>query len=139
MPARNIHHDAVIAALVADGWTITADPLTLSVGDRNLFIDLGVERKDLAAEKNGERIAVEVQSFPSQSVVSDLQEAIGQYVLYRSVLSRQQPDRPLFLAVPRKVYDGILSEPLGQFVLIDLNVRLLVFDPDRREVAQWIS
>lgn len=136
MPARNVYHDAVVAALVADGWTITDDPLTLTIGDRNLFIDLGAE---LAAEKGGERIAVEVQTFPSLSVVSDLQDAIGQYVLYRSVLSRQQPDRPLFLAVPIKVYDGILSEPLGQMVMIDLNVRLLVFDPDRREVAQWIS
>src|SRR5438477_12313026 len=26
MPARNIHHDAVIHALQADGWTITHDP-----------------------------------------------------------------------------------------------------------------
>ena len=113
MPAKNVHHDAVVAALVADGWTITDDPLTVTIGDRNLFIDLGAEQRELAAERGGERIAVEVQSFPSPSVVSDLQEAIGQYVLYRSVLSRQQPDRPLFLAVPRKVYDGILSEPLG--------------------------
>lgn len=139
MPAKNIYHDAVIAALVADGWTITDDPLTLTIGDRNLFIDLGAERGELAAEKGAERIAVEVQSFPSLSAVSDLQDAIGQYVLYRSVLSRRQPDRPLFLAVPIKVYDGILSEPLGQVVMIDLNVRLLVFDPDRREVVQWIS
>lgn len=139
MPARNIYHDAVIAALKADGWTITADPLTLTVGDRNLFVDLGADRTELAAERGAERIAVEVQTFPSPSVVSDLQDAIGQYVLYRSVLSHLQPDRPLFLAVPRKVYDGILSEPLGQMVMIDLNVRLLVFDPDRREVAQWIS
>jgi hypothetical protein len=139
MPAKNVYHDAVVEALKTDGWTITDDPLTLTIGDRNLFIDLGVERGELAAERGSERIAVEVQSFPSLSVVSDLQDAIGQYVLYRSVLSRQQPDRPLYLAVPRKVYDGILSEPLGQIVMIDLNVRLIVFDPDRREVVRWIS
>ena len=30
MPAKNIHHDAVVRALTADGWTITHDPLTLS-------------------------------------------------------------------------------------------------------------
>jgi hypothetical protein len=104
-----------------------------------LYIDIGAERHELAAERGKERIAVEVQTFPSLSPVTDLQDAIGQYILYRSVLSRQQPDRPVFLAVPLKVYDGILSEPLGQMVLIDLNVRVLVFDPDKREVAQWIS
>jgi hypothetical protein len=139
VPAKNIYHAAVVAALKADGWTVTDDPLTLTVGDRNLFIDLAAERTELAAEKGVEKIAVEVQTFPNPSVVADLQDAIGQYVLYRSVLSRQHPDRPVFLAVPAKVYDGILSEPLGQMVMIDLNVRLLVFDPDRREVAQWIS
>lgn len=139
MPAKNIYHDAVVDALKADGWTITADPLTLIVGDRNLFVDLGVERGELTAERGMERIAVEIQTFPSVSVVTDLQDAIGQYVLYRAVLSRQQPDRPVFLAVPLKVYNGILSEPLGQMVMVDLNVRLLVYDPDRREVIQWIS
>ena len=94
MPARNIHHDAAAAALSADGWTITDDPLTLTVGDRNLFVDLGAGRTGVAAEKAGERIAVEVQSFPSKSAVDDLQSALGQYLLYRVVLSRLQPDRP---------------------------------------------
>jgi len=139
MPAKNLYHDAVIAALVADGWTITHDPLTLTVGGRTLHVDLAAAKDGIAAEKGDARIAVEVQSFLSLSAVNDLEDAIGQYVLYRSVLSRQQPDRPLYLAVPRRVYDGILSEPLGQIVMIDLNVRFLVFDPDRREVVRWIS
>ncbi|MBY0514168.1 MAG: hypothetical protein K2P78_09700 [Gemmataceae bacterium] len=55
------------------------------------------------------------------------------------VLSRQQPDRPLYLAVPLFVYDGILSEPLGQLVLTGLNVRVLVFDATSWEVVRWIS
>lgn len=31
MPAKNVYHDAVRDALVADGWTID-DPLRLQVG-----------------------------------------------------------------------------------------------------------
>ena len=27
MPAKNLYHDAVIAALQTDGWSITHDPL----------------------------------------------------------------------------------------------------------------
>lgn len=139
MPAKNIYHDAVVAALVADGWTITADPLYLTVEDRKLFVDLGAERNTLAAERGDEKIAVEIQSFVGGSPVRDFQEALGQYAMYRVILARQQPDRPLFLAVPQAVYDGILSETLGQMVLTDLNVRVLVFEPARREVVRWIS
>ena len=78
MPARNIHHDAVVRALTADGWTVTHDPLTISFGGKDLFVDLGAERTTLAAERGGQRIAVEVQSFINPSPVRDLQEAVGQ-------------------------------------------------------------
>lgn len=139
MPAKNVYHDAVVAALVADGWTITDDPLYLTVEDRKLFVDLGAERNTLAAERDDEKIAVEVQSFAGGSPVRDFQEALGQYAMYRVILARQQPDRPLFLAVPQVVYDGILSEQLGRIIVADLNIRVLVFDPTRREVVRWIN
>ena len=38
-----------------------------------------------------------------------------------------------------EVSDGILFEPLGQLVLIGVNIRLLIFDPDLRQVVRWIS
>jgi hypothetical protein len=62
MPAKDIYHNTVRTALEKDGWTITKDPLTLEIGDRSLFVDLGAE-KILAAEKQGRKIAVEVKSF----------------------------------------------------------------------------
>ena len=62
MSARDIYHDACVRSLQKDGWTITHDPLTVAVGKRDLLIDLGAERM-LAAERDGERIAVEIKSF----------------------------------------------------------------------------
>jgi len=44
MSAKNIYHDVVIETLQADGWTVTDDPLHLSFGGRNAYIDLGAER-----------------------------------------------------------------------------------------------
>jgi len=129
----------VVSALQADGWSITDDPLSLKVGERDLLIDLGAEKQLIAAAKGTEKIAVEIQSFLSLSPVADLQQALGQYTMYRLALADQQPDRPLFLAVPEEVYNGILSEPLGQLVMIGVNIRLLLFDPDRRRVIRWIS
>lgn len=139
MPAKNVYHDAVVAALQADGWTVTHDPLTLKVGERDLHVDLGAERLPLAAERNGERIAVEVQSFSSPSPVADLQHAVGQFTVYRLILADQQPDRELFLAITEAVYDGILSEELGTKVLRGAGIRALVFNPLTRRIVRWIK
>ncbi len=137
MPARNIYHDAVVDALVADGWTITDDPLTLSYGGKDVFVDLGAERAAIAAEKAGRRIAVEVHSFLLPSPVRDLQEAIGQYDMYRALLTESESDRDLYLAVPNHVYNGLLSEPFGRLMVDRIKLRLLVFDDLQRRIVRW--
>jgi hypothetical protein len=140
MPARNLYHDAVVDALKADGWTITDDPLTLFFGGRNLYVDMAADRQStVGAERGGERIAVEVQSFISKSEVADLHQAVGQYVIYRILLDELKSDRILFLAIPQEVYDAILSEQLGQLILARLHMKVLIFDPDSRKVIRWIS
>jgi len=137
VPAHNIYHDAVVRALEADGWTITHDPLTLSFGGKDLFVDLGAERSAIAAEKDDQRIAVEIQSFLSPSSVRDLQEAVGQYEVYRAVLVETEPERILYLAAPRRVYEGLLSERFGQLVVNRLGLRLLIFDEEQEKVVRW--
>ena len=76
MPRRDRYHDAVVHALEKGGWTITDDPLTVRYGDRRLFVDLGAENL-IAAEKDQNRIAVEIKSFVGQSEVHDLEVALG--------------------------------------------------------------
>ena len=44
MPAKEFYHPHVVDALVADGWTITHDPLSLRIGGKDMFVDLGAER-----------------------------------------------------------------------------------------------
>ncbi|HIE29074.1 TPA: hypothetical protein EYP66_17515 [Candidatus Poribacteria bacterium] len=41
---------------------MTHDPYTLTFGNKDVYVDLGAERL-LAAEKNDEKIAVEIKSF----------------------------------------------------------------------------
>jgi hypothetical protein len=139
MPARNIHHDTVIQALEADGWTITHDPLPIAVGERHLFVDLGAERSTIGAERGDERIAVEIQTFGSPSPVHDLESALGQFVLYRALLARSDPGRTLFLGLPHQVVSTLLAEPLGQVVIANVPLRIVVFDPQEKKVVRWIS
>ncbi len=137
MPARDAYCEPVCVALRRDGWTVTHDPLRLLVGDRDLFIDLGAERL-LAAEREGQRIAVEIKSFLGPSEVADLQQALGQYVMYNEVLQRTEPDRALYLAVSDETRQSIFSEPLGVMFIESGFIKLLVFDPDREVIVEWI-
>jgi hypothetical protein len=139
MPAKNIYHDAVIHALEADGWTITDDPFKLTFGIHNLYVDLGAERITIAAERATQKIAVEVQSFLSPSEVHDLEQAVGQYVIYRVLLAKQEPERVLYLGVPEHVYEELLGNGLGRLITGQVQIKLLVFDDEKERVLQWIS
>jgi hypothetical protein len=136
MPAKDVYHDDVRAALIKDAWTITDDPLRLRWGKKDYYVDLGAERV-IAAEKPGNRIAVEIKSFLGPSVVDDMEKALGQYLIYRSIMRRRQPDRELFLAVPKSIA-GLFDEPLGQLLLEDYDLRIVVFDPRQREIIRWL-
>lgn len=136
MPALDIYHHVVKNALVKDGWTITHDPYILTFGQRNVFVDLGAERL-LAAERQHEKIAVEIKGFHSPSDLRDLEMALGQYVFYRSLLTRFEPGRKLFLAVPYSVIVSTFEEPIARPVLTDLSVACLAFDPRQEVIVTW--
>jgi XisH protein len=139
MPAKNIYHDAVRDALTADGWTITHDPLFISFGRDRLYVDLAADRPTLGAERNGELIAVEIQSFLSRSSIADLQQAVGQYVIYRLVLEETHPGRTLFLAVSQEVYADLTATRLGETVFRRLAIRSAVCDMTQRRIVEWTS
>lgn len=137
MPAKDIYHDTVKTALKKEGWKITNDPLMLRYGGRDLFVDLGAE-KLLAAEKNGQKIAVEIKSFVGSSPMSELEKAVGQYIVYRNILEEIEGDRLLYLALATSPFQDIFAEPIGTLILAKNQLRLLVFNPITQEVVRWI-
>lgn len=140
MPAKDIYHDTVRRALEKEGWRITHDPYTLRLGKKDLFVDLGAGRQILlAAEQGEERIAIEVKSFLGPSLVTNLHEALGQFVLYEDVMELTEPDRVLFLAVSEEKYAQVFEEDFGRLLLNKKQIRLLVFDPSTEVVLQWID
>ncbi len=124
--------------MIADQWIITDDPLRISFGVRKIFVDLGAERSLLAAERGAEKIAVEVKSFVGVSLMNDLENAIGQYVVYRTYLHEVEPGRTLYLAVDAETYTEVFLDFAGT-VLLDANqIRLIVVDTLNGVVTQWI-
>ncbi|NEO42318.1 MAG: fatty-acid oxidation protein subunit alpha [Moorea sp. SIOASIH] len=138
MPVRDYYHDIVRNALQKDGWTITHDPYRLKLTrKKNLYIDLGAERL-MAAEKGVHKIAVEIKSFRSASEMKDLEEAVGQFVLYEHLLARYEPERKLYLAVPEDVRASVFEEEAGQVLIEDKIIRIFTFDVNQEEVITWI-
>ena len=137
MPKKDLYHNAVVNALTADNWRITDDPLHLSYGGRNLYIDLGADRP-IGAEKEGRKIAVEIKSFISESDIHELGQSIGQYNMYRNLLAEIDPERMLWLAVPSFAYDGIFREEIGQLMISREQIQLIVFDEIQERVREWV-
>ncbi len=137
MPAKDIYHTHARNALIKDGWTITHDPLNLKWGRKDMYADFGAE-KLFAAEKEERKIAVEVKSFIGASIIKDLRDALGQYVLYHDILQRTEPDRILYLAVRQAIFSEIFEEPVGELLLQNHRLSIFVFDQRTEEVTQWI-
>jgi XisH protein len=136
MPAKDTFHDDVKTVLQKDGWTITHDPLTLEIGQRQVYVDLGAERL-IAASKGTQEIAVEVKTFAGASTITEFHLAVGQFLNYRSILRRQQPNRVLYLAVSSEIYSSFFKEDLPQMSIEDYQIKLLVFRLDILEVMAW--
>jgi hypothetical protein len=137
MPARDAYHANLINALVKDNWSITDDPYIMKWGSRDMFVDLGASLL-LAAEKEEVKIAVELKSFAGRSPINDLENAVGQYIVYHDVLEKTNPERTLYLALDVKPYEGIFSEPIGQLMLENHRLNLVVFNKSEEVILKWI-
>ena len=134
--AKDVFHSHVRAALENAGWIITHDPYYLRIDEVNYPIDLGAEQI-LGAEKEGEKIAVEVKSFLRDSLVNEFHTALGQYLDYETNLPFQEPDRQIFLAIAEKVAHKVLKTRALLNALERFGVRLLIFDPETKTIVEW--
>ncbi|OIP73537.1 MAG: fatty-acid oxidation protein subunit alpha [Oscillatoriales cyanobacterium CG2_30_44_21] len=138
MPAKDIFHDTVKIGLEKEGWAITDDPLYLDFGGVEIYIDLAAE-KIIAAERDGEKIAVEIKSFIGSSAISEFHRALGQFINYKAVLSQKQPERIMYLAVPIATYETFFKLELIQLVIKNQGISLIVYNPTKQEIEQWIN
>jgi len=138
MSTRDTFHEAVKQALLKDRWQITNDPLELEWEEVKVKIDLAAERL-IAAERENQKIAVEIKSFISSSAISDFHTALGQFLNYRIMLEVNEPQRELYLAIPVEAYSSFFQSRLAQVAVEQNRVKLLVYDPVYEEVVQWIS
>jgi hypothetical protein len=138
MPARDFYHDAVKSALIKEGWIITADPYKIKYQEIDLYADLAAEWP-MAAERQGQRIVVEIKSFVGRSLMTDFHHAVGQYTVYRSLMQQTAPEYRLYLAIDDITHVSFFQRAGIEFLVQAHQINLLVVDVDQQEIVQWIS
>jgi hypothetical protein len=134
--AKDLFHQAVRQALIKNGWTITSDPLIIRIERVKLEIDLAAE-KVFAAEKDEQKIAVEVKSFINPSAISDFHNALGQFLNYRLALEMTEPKRILYLAVPIDIFNTFFQERFTQAAILQYAINIIAYEPNTEEIIVW--
>lgn len=103
-----------------------------------MWADLGAERL-LAAEKGTEKIAVEIKSFIGQSPVSEFHKALGQYENYRLSLEILEPNRTIWLAIPKDAWEDFFQRDFIQRAIKRLHIDIIIFEVENQTVISWIK
>ena len=101
-------------------------------------IDLGAENI-LAAEREGEKIAIEVKTFAGLSKVYDFHLVVGQFIDYRIALRANEPDRILFVGITEDVYDEVFELPFAKMVVDEIKMQIIVVNPQTNKIVKWIK
>ena len=126
MPRKDNIHESVKSALIKDGWTITDDPYRIAYEDSDVFADLRVSKT--TPSDFYKVLVIEIKEFTSVSPMNRLEQALGQFQVYRSYLHQVAPDEKLYLAVDRASYEKQFSRKSFQRIVEDYKLSLVVVD-----------
>ncbi len=138
MPRKDRIHEAVKNALVKDGWTITDDPFRIVYEDTDVYADLRIV-KALEGTTLQRALVIEIKGFTGDSPLHNLENALGQYELYRIYLKNIAPEDKLYLAISATVYEEQFTRPAFTIIIEEKQLPLLVVDTEHEEVVRWIN
>jgi hypothetical protein len=136
MPKYDSCQELFIRAFRKDGWNVTISITIDNDPDDPVYIDLRLSRL-LNGIQSLLQIYIEVKCFSSTLKTHDVYAAIGQYLVYRTILARNNIATPLFLALPSTVY-AALSEAVRELISLQ-NIKCVTIDVENEKVAQWIG
>jgi XisH protein len=123
-----------VRALEKAGWTIQPDQFLLRIDRRHrVYIDIEAHHSYEEAI-----MVVEVKCFQSpNSETTDLYAAIGQYLVYQSLLEDQAINALLCLAVPIVAYKDIFQR-MGMSAVTKNQVKMMIVDMEQEIIVQWL-
>jgi len=132
MPALDKCHDQVVRALEKEGWTVASKPISLVAPERHPpLADIGAQRE------GDEIIVVKVKCFADDELY-ELYTAIGQYLVYRSLIRRANKTQKLYLAIPSSAYHGIFRQ-LGMSIVAETGIKMIVVNMNSEVIEKWLE
>jgi hypothetical protein len=138
MSAKDTYHEVIKNALIKDGWTIIRDPYTIKYEEIQLFADLLADRT-LEIERDGQQIIVEIKSFLSRSPMREFETALGQYIIYRTLLKDVLPRSKVYLGISRSIYQSFFLQKAIAKIIEETNLLLIVVDLNKEKIIKWIN
>jgi hypothetical protein len=130
-------HYQVVRALEKDGWTIHDLPARFQIPDRTIYVDIEASRQTNGTHE--QIMLAEVKCFPDiDSTTRELYIAVGQYMIYRSVLKRANVKIPLYLAIPEPIYTLVFDDSVHDMIS-EAKIKVVVVDLLEEVVRQWIE
>ena len=135
MPAFDSCHPQILRALQKDGWQISADQFLIRIDRRHrVYIDIEAHHS-----RNQSIMVVEVKCFQDvETETTDLYTAIGQYLVYQSLLQERGIEIPLYLAIPEHAYNGVFKR-MALPILTQNHVRMMIVDLEQEVIQQWLN
>lgn len=56
---------------------------------------------------------------------------------YRLALQSQEPDRPIYMAIPKDTYETFFKIEFVQAAISEYRIALIVFDPEKEVIVKW--
>ena len=78
-----------------------------------------------------------MKSFSGPSPIEALEKALGQFTLYQDILARVEPDHELYLVMSDMAYSDVFEDAIGELLLANGRLKLLVFDAEAEVIKQW--
>jgi hypothetical protein len=127
----------MVRAFYKDKWEVATTPRRIKRGKRTIHIDIEAWRN--INGKLRQVLLAEIKCFASRSrTTRELYAAIGQYIIYRTILAELNMTIPLYLAIPKTVYDTVFDMSVRR-AMSDNNIKLVIVDLEAEVITQWIE
>ncbi|GCA94145.1 fatty-acid synthase [Microcystis aeruginosa 11-30S32] len=69
----------------------------------------------------------------------DFEIALGQYILYRNLISLTEPEYQIYLAIKDSIYENFFRRESIQDIVKINQLLLLVVEMEKEKILQWID